>query len=174
MPDSLSAVLYNVSVALLLIIGSAFLLISLIAAISGAPWLPTRQRHIAQMLKDAGLKPGEVFIELGSGDGRVLVEAAKDGAKVTGYEINPALYLYSLARILVSRSSAKVRLANFWQKDLFGADVVMTFLVPRTMPRLAKKLEEELKPGARLISYSFNLPGKKPALQKKAWQVYKF
>jgi SAM-dependent methyltransferase len=144
-----------------------------ITALSGAPWVPLRRKDLSPLLADLHLKPGKLFVELGSGDGRFLKAASRTGAHVVGYELNPLLWAVSYARLLTT-PNAKVYLRNFWNCPLGRADAVMAFLVPRTMPRLAKKLDNELKPGSLFASYIFNLPGKKPLKKAKSWQIYKF
>ena len=119
------------------------------------------------------LEPGQTYIELGSGDGRLVAAAAKKGARAIGYEVNPLLWFISWLRILRLKD-AHVQLANFWSKDIGSADVVMAFLVPRTMPRLEKKLVKEMKPGSKFVSYVFRLPNRDPALTHKGWFVYNF
>lgn len=158
---------------MLLILLVGILLVFCFAGFSGAPWIPTRKKDLPSILDDAKLAKGQLLVELGSGDGRLLVAAAKRDAKVIGYEINPLLWLVSKLK-LMGYTNAHVKLASLWKADLSGADVVVTFLVPRTMPKLATKLNKQLKPGATFISYAFDLPGKKPVLQRRAWRLYKF
>ena len=151
------------------------LLVSLmfgVTGISGAPWVPARKIDIQPLLRDAKLHKGDLFIELGCGDGRLLAAAADHGAKAIGYELNPILWCIAYLRN-VGRRQVSVRLGNFWSVDLSQADVVMAFLVPRTTPRLAKKAKE-LKKGARLVSYIFPLPNRTPTRRGKSWLVYTY
>jgi hypothetical protein len=142
-------------------------------AISGAPWVPVRRFDVKQLLDDAGVSQGTYYVELGSGDGRLLKAAARRGAKVVGYELNPLLWLISWCRTL-GYKNCTVRLADFWRADLAQADVVMAFLVPRTMPKLDSKAAKEMKPTAQLISYIFAIPGKKPLKRGKSWLIYDY
>ena len=158
-----------------ILLGLGFLILASFAAggLLGAPWVPTFTNDVEAILDDARLKKNELFIELGCGDGRMLTAAAKRSAQVVGYELNPVLYL--IARWHTRRyKNARVRLGNFWRQDLSSADVVITFLVPRSMARLEAKTTKELKPGARLVSYVFLLPKKKPTLKHRHWYVYDF
>ena len=159
---------------IILLILALFVAVSFgLTAISAAPWVPLRKKDINALLKDLNLSHGKVFVELGSGDGRLLKAAGNTGAMVIGYELNPFLWLVSYFRLL-GTPTAKVYLRNFWKRPLDKADCVMAFLVPRTMPRLAHKLGKEMQPGSRFISYVFALPGKDPAVRHRSWYIYDF
>ena len=99
--------------------------------------------------------------------------AAKRGAKAIGYELNPTLWLYAWVRSM-GDNNVQVRLGNFWTKDISSADVVMAFLVPRTMPRLGKKADKEMKKGSMLLSYIFPIPKKKPLRKNRSWYIYSY
>jgi len=101
-------------------------------------------------------------VDIGCGDGRVL-RAAKRRYNVRGlgFEVNFLAYL--IARVRSSGiEGIQIRWGNFWKVDLSDADVVFCYLFPDVMERLAKKLEAELSPGARVISCNFSIPGWKP------------
>jgi len=144
-----------------------------LGAVSGAPWVPAFKKDLESVLDDSRLKKGEVFIELGCGDGRLVVAAAKRGALSVGYEISAVLWLIAWLRCLPYKN-AQVKLRDFWGVDLSGADVVLAFLVPRTVGRLEKKAVKEMKSGSRLVSYVFKLPTLKPKLTRHHWLVYYF
>lgn len=154
---------------LVFLIGLGFL----ITSISGAPWVPARAKDLDALMRDCKLKSGSVFVELGCGDGRLVLAAARRGSVATGYELNPVLWLIAYLRCL-GQKNAHARLRNFWSQDLSSADVVMAFLVPRTVGRLEKKLQEEMKPGSRAISYIFELPSKKPTRKRHHWFIYSY
>ena len=162
------------SMLLLLIIVTLLLVSFAIGGFVGAPWVPTRKPDIEAVLDAALLSHGQLFIELGCGDGRLVAAAAKRGARAVGYEINPLLWLLAVLRTIRYYPRARVRLANFWPVSLAKADVVMAFLMPKFMPKLAAKAKGELKPGTRLISYIFQIPGKKPVKKSDHWFVYKY
>ncbi|MDI6883512.1 MAG: methyltransferase domain-containing protein [Patescibacteria group bacterium] len=145
----------------LIIIGILFLLIffspsALKAAIIGAPFLPTPKRAIRKALKIANLKPNEKLYDLGSGTGRVLIIAAKEfGAKVVGFEYSrPLFFLSKLNLFLHGIKNGKIYRKNFFQADLRESDVVFLFLTPKAFPKLKDKFIQELKPGARIITFS--------------------
>ena len=145
----------------------------MIASISGAPWVPARSFDIADILDDAKLSKGDVFLELGCGDGRLVRAAAKRGAIATGYELNPVIWFIAWL-LSIRTTNAHIKLANLWKIDLSKADVVLAFLVPRTMRRLEIKVEKEMKKGSTLISYIFPLPFSKNGKKHKSWYVYQF
>lgn len=131
----------------------------------GAPYLPIRRHEREAALDLAGLKPGETIIDLGSGDGTVLLAAARRGATAIGYELNPLLWLWSWLRTRRYRKQISVRLQNYWLTQLPPADVVYTFLLDRYMSRLNRKLERELSYPTRVVTHVFELP-RRPAAKK--------
>jgi precorrin-6B methylase 2 len=142
----------------------SFVLISLVATFIivpgflGAPWSPTEIKKVRQMLLMAKVKPGDVVYDLGSGDGRIIITAAKEfRARSVGIEVNPLFVLWTRRRIRTMglQDRANVVLGNFFSKDLSKADVVTLFLMQGTNDGLRKKLEEELRPGARVVSHVF-------------------
>ena len=136
---------------------------SLLTALSFAPWVPTRRRDIARVLRLAALAPGCRFVELGCGDGRVLTAAAVAGIDATGVELSLPLACAAWARIALIRSSARVRWGSLYSFDLSGTDVVYCFGIPyRLGLRFAEKLRTELLPGARVLSYAFPISGLVP------------
>ena len=139
---------------------------------SDAPFVATKIDFIRKVLKKAGVKKGKIFYELGSGDGRVVLEAAKLGANSHGVE-------QSWIRVWWSRYQAKKkRLKNchFYHGDIFQrnyyiADFVYIFLLPKGVEKLEKKLKAELKKDSVIITQTFHFkslkPFKKIALTKK-------
>ncbi|MFX0031390.1 MAG: SAM-dependent methyltransferase [Candidatus Hermodarchaeota archaeon] len=126
--------------------------------INGAPWIPTRKKKVRQMLSLVDIQPDEVLYDLGCGDGRFIITAArKFGAKAVGIEINPVLYLWCqlVITILGLRRRVKILYGNFFKRNLSDADVITCFLLQETNDKLEEKLLKELKPTARVISNSF-------------------
>ncbi|MCA9329840.1 hypothetical protein KDA11_04295 [Candidatus Saccharibacteria bacterium] len=158
---------------ILLIIFFVTVVIFMVTGISGAPWVPARAFDIDKILDDTKLHKYDVFYELGCGDGRLVKAAAMRGAIAIGYELNPFLWLISWLRCR-GVSGATIRFGNFWNINLGKADVVMAFLVPRTMPRLDKKASKELKSGARLVSYVFPILGRQSLASSGSWFIYKY
>jgi len=115
------------------------------------------------MLQEAGVKRTDVVVDLGSGDGRFIIAAAKKyGCKAIGYEIDARLVQQS--RETLARENlgalATIEHRDIFTLDLSGADVITVFLYPRLMERLIPQFEK-LKPGARIVSHQFEMPGVK-------------
>jgi SAM-dependent methyltransferase len=130
-------------------------------ALRGAPWVPTPMDKVHRMLTMAEVGPGDVVYDLGCGDGRTIVTAARRyGASAVGIEIDPLRYLWCQMLITVLRLRAEVRVvhADFFTQDLSGADVVTCYLLQSTNERLVGKLRQELRPGARVVSSDFTFP----------------
>jgi SAM-dependent methyltransferase len=157
--------------ALTLVLIEILLMLALVflglAALTGAPFVPSNKKALGDIFKLAQIKKQDVVYDLGSGDGRIVIEAAKKGAHSFGWEINPFLCLFSKIRIRLAglKKNAKVFWANYWTKDLSQADVIFFFLITHWMKKMERKIIQEAKPGARVISYIFPLPNLK--LQKK-------
>ena len=141
----------------------------------GAPWWPTPRKTVINMLEMAKIKPGEKVYDLGSGDGRIIIEAARlFKATATGIEIDPIRYFYTRLRIMRYRMQDRVHvlLGNFFYKDLSDADVVTIFLLQDTNLKLIGKFIKELRPGTRIVTNTFTLPGLKILRQNKNEQIY--
>ena len=124
----------------------------------GSPWVPTTFKMVHKMLDLADIQPNELVYELGCGDGRIAVIAArKYQARVVGIELNPFLWLWCQLVITIFglRNRVKVILGNFYKQDLREAEVVVCYLLPKTNKELEGKLLRELRPGTRVVSNTF-------------------
>ncbi|NPB01229.1 MAG: class I SAM-dependent methyltransferase, partial [Crenarchaeota archaeon] len=129
------------------------------------PFVPSPEVVIRRMLQLADVRENEVVYDLGCGDGRVLIIAAKEfGARAVGIEIRRDLYEQCLKRIkdLGLEDRVKVYHGNFFEYDLSDADVVTLYLLTSVNERLRPKLERELRPGTRVVSHDFEVPGWRP------------
>lgn len=129
------------------------------------PFVPTPIEVVKEMLRLAELKPGEVLLDLGCGDGRVLVLAAKEfGARAIGIELRNDLVSRAVRNIIREGVQNKVLViqGNFFELKLPPADVVFMYLLTSVNERLRPKLEKEAKLGARIISHDFEITGWKP------------
>ena len=134
------------------------------------PFVPTPEPVVAEMLKMARIAKGDVLYDLGSGDGRIVITAAKlYGIHAVGVDINPE-------RIKEARENAKKAgvesLVEFREGDLFQADVspasvVTMYLLPSVNLRLKPRLMRQLKPGSRLVSHDFDMGDWKPEKESK-------
>ena len=127
-------------------------------------FVPTPPEVVAAMLKLADLHPGDVLYDLGCGDGRIVVTAAKEyGVKAVGFDVDPKRIRESLENVRKNGVGDRVTItqADIFKTDLRAADVVTLYLLPRLnvqlMPQLAR-----LKPGSRIVSHSFDMKGAKP------------
>lgn len=146
-----------------------------IVLLVGAPYLPTRKKQVNEALDLLNLKPGDLLVDLGSGDGVVLVEAAKRGIKSIGYELNPLIFIVAYIRTWRYRNLVSVKCRDFWSAPLpRGVKAVYAFLLDPYMEKLDAKLTRELKKGSKLLSYTFTIPGKNPATSKNACYLYKY
>ena len=132
----------------------------------GAPYLPTLSPQVKVALELSGLKKGDTLIELGSGDGKVLLAAAKKGIKSVGYELNPVLVIISRLRTLKYRSSVRIIWGDFWKKDWPEANAIFTFLLPKYMNKLDTKISGYPHKPTRLVSFAFEIEGKKATTTK--------
>lgn len=137
----------------------------------GAGWEPTSRKKVKLMLDLSGVGPSDVVYDLGSGDGRVVMEAAKAyKATAVGVEADPLRVAYSRLAISLRRldPKAKVVWGNFFHADISEATVVTVFLTQGTNQRLKPKLLTELRPGTRVVSYVWTFDGWAPAAQDEA------
>ena len=141
----------------------------------GAPWVPTPSKKVRKMLQMAQVKPGDVLYDLGSGDGRVLIMAAREfGARAVGIEIDPLRVLWTRLMIRISGLGDRVRVerGDLFRADIGEADVVTLFLRRSTNQLLMVKLLLELRPQTRVISHIFTFPGWEIIDQDRGARLY--
>ena len=128
----------------------------------GALYVSTTRRRIAAFMAAVPMQKGQLLVDLGCGDGRVLRQAWKKyNVNAIGFEIN--LLAYLKARVLsVGLKQIKIRHKSFWSQNLARADVIFCYLYPDVMRRLSTKLKAELKPGTWVVSCNFSVPGFEP------------
>jgi SAM-dependent methyltransferase len=132
---------------------------------SGLPWIPTHRTRIRKALELTNVRPGEVLYDLGAGDGRVLVLAAREyGVRAVGIELDPAHCVLIWLRALFSGVLERVSIqwGNFFKINLGEADVVYAYLTPSHAARLKPQLEKQLRPGARVATISADMEGWEP------------
>lgn len=130
----------------------------------GAPYAPMRKTHLQQMIKVLAVKKGERAVDIGAGDGRVVIALARAGADAHGFEINPLLVLWGKINIMRSGMSGKahMHLQNFINADFSTFDIFTTYLTKYGMANVERKLTKEAKKSARVAADFFPLPNWKP------------
>lgn len=128
------------------------------------PFVPTPQEVVDKMIELAGVKKGDVVYDLGSGDGRIVIAAAKKGARAVGFDVDGDLVKESRENI---RKAGLEKLAEIKQQDILTVDlspatVVTMYLLPDVNLKLKPNLLKQLKPGSRVVSHAFDMGDWKP------------
>ncbi|MEM1663644.1 MAG: class I SAM-dependent methyltransferase [Pyrobaculum sp.] len=150
--------------------------VDIIGFMYDVPFVATPEVVVRRMLQLARVQPGEVLYDLGSGDGRIVIIAAKEfGARSIGVEIRKDLYEQSLARIRDMGLSNKASIINasFYDVDLSNADVVTMYLLTSINERLRPKLEKELRPASRVVTHDFEVPGWRPVVMEEVYEDWR-
>lgn len=142
--------------------------------IFGAPYVPTLRRDINDVLDGLDLHAGQLLIDVGSGDGRVLVAAAERGWRAVGYELNPILVLWTKWRIRKYNQNVQVIWGNALTRQWPSADAIYIFGVARIMPKLHTKIIQSIDKPVRVASFGFEISGAKKIAQKRAVHIYEY
>jgi len=135
------------------------------------PYFQTSRYRVETMVELAEVKPEEKGADLGSGDGRIVMAFTKVGVEMHGYEIDDELIKLSQQTIQSQNvQNAFIHKKDFWLEDLSSYDIICAYPMPTIMGRLERKLQEELKPGARVLLNYF--PFKHWKLQKTKDNIY--
>src|ERR1700680_2192949 len=127
-------------------------------------FVPTPNEVVDKMLEMADVRPGEVVYDLGCGDGRIPVRAAKKyGSKSWGFDINPVRVKESLENVEKNnvKNLVTIKLQDIFELDLSKADVITLYLLAQLNVKLIPQLDK-LKPGCRIVSHDFNMEGVRP------------
>lgn len=135
----------------------------------------SKEDIIEAMIDLAKIKKGERIIDIGCGDGTIMIEIAKKGYPVEGVEINPILVAKCKENIKKNKLEDLIsaRVADFWKLNLSEYDVVFIYGISYIMGRLEKKIQKELKPGARVVSNFFEFPNWQPDEVKGRAKLYR-
>lgn len=158
----------------LALVGIVLLLCFGFVLLFGAPYVPTLTPQVGAALELVDLKPGQTLLELGCGDGKVLIAAAQTGLHVVGYELNPVLVIVCWLRTRRFKGRVRVVWANFWTKQWPPADGIFTFLHPRYMEKLDTKIIQSGLTPLRLVSFAFEIPNKQQSAAKKGVLLYEY
>lgn len=164
---SIKLLVFYIFISLLLIDFKFFFLIFLPIVVSaflvkfGSPfgsfWYPSDVKGVLESVKKSS-PSRKIIYDLGSGDGRIVMAIAKRfRTRVIGIEINPLWVLLSSIGIRVRKLNkyASIKMANFFKTPLHNGDIIVIYLLPKTLEKLKVKLKKELKKGARVISVQF-------------------
>lgn len=127
---------------------------------SAGPYVPTPTAIVAELLKLADVRPGELLVDLGSGDGRIVITAAAQyGASGLGIDIQPSLVDMAVENARKAGVADRVKFiaGDLFLSDLSKADVVTVYLLPSAVPNLVPKLQKDLRPGTRVVSHDYPL-----------------
>jgi precorrin-6B methylase 2 len=139
----------------------------LVPALYGLPPVPTNRERIHHALQLAKLQPDEILYDLGAGDGRVLLIAARDfKAQAVGIEIGPIQCILIWFRVMANGLASRIKIhwGNFYQATIKDADVVFVYATSKEVMKLAPHLDTEMKKGARLVSISADFSKWEPSV----------
>lgn len=140
----------------------------------GLPFVPSRDSTVKEIFSLLGDIKDKKVLDLGSGNGKIVIAAAQAGAQAIGFEINPLLVRISRARIARAGLSSKARIAfgDFWSTDVGDYDIIIFYGVVPVMKRLEEKLKDELKSGAKVVTAYCEFSEWKPSIQKGNVSIY--
>lgn len=144
--------------------------------LKGSPFVRSRKKDIQTMIELADLKPGDKVIDLGSGDGSILIEAAKKGASGVGVEINPFLVRYSRWRIRRKGFAERIKIVegDIRKYPIQNFDAVFLYLLPAVMDLLVKEVFPKKAGHFRIVSNSFRIQNAIPTQEKNGIFLYHF
>jgi len=143
---------------------------------AGSVYQPSKPESVKNMLDFVGATKKDKIIDLGSGDGRILVEAARRGIRAIGYELDPVLAVESRNKIRQAGLSnlATVKFKSFWGADFDEATIITLYLFPKYMNKLQSLLEKKLTHSVWLVSNRYQFPRKRYLKRKGALFLYRF
>ncbi|OYD17539.1 hypothetical protein CH333_00490 [candidate division WOR-3 bacterium JGI_Cruoil_03_44_89] len=145
------------------------------AVIIGAGYDPTPMGTVRRMLELAGVGENDVVYDLGCGDGRIVLTAAREfGARAVGIEADPVRFLIAYLRILFSdkRDRMTIKFGNFMNVPLGDATCITLFLFRRGNEMLTPKFEKELAPGTRIVSFVWRIQSWRPVKMDALQEIY--
>jgi SAM-dependent methyltransferase len=160
---------------LILLLALAGLSWFFVPILAGIPFVPTDAERIRRALEMAGLQPGETFVDLGCGDGRVLLVAARDfRARAVGIEVSPLHCLAAWVRVRLAGAGSRVRVrwGDIYRARLDEADVAFQYGHSRMADRLRRALAEQLRDGTRFVSVNVDMPGWRPQAVDRERRIF--
>jgi len=171
----ISIIILGILLLTSLFILSNFLKVLLPLLFWGAIYVPTKKEKIEKIIRLAEIKPEEKAVDLGSGDGNLVIALAGAGAEAHGYEVSPVLVCKSRKNIQKAGLEGKafIHWGNFWRADLSEFDIVIVYGMKHVMKRLEEKLRKELRQDARIVSNNFKFPNWPQAREEDGICLYK-
>ncbi len=166
---------FSLFIFLILMLIGVFIIWIFWSCIIGAGFQPTSRKLVEQMLDMAEVGSGDIVYDLGSGDGRIVINAVKKyNARAVGMEADPSRVFWSRLVIALSGigNRAKIVWGNFFNHDISEATVVTLFLSDTANQKLKSKFQKELKPGTRIVSYVWKFKGWEPVKVDEAEEIY--
>ena len=138
------------------------------------PYVATERGKIETIIKLASIKKNQTVVDLGSGDGRLLLAAAPKGARAIGYEVNPFLIAvtYIHAKIKGLSDQIEVKRQNLWKAELAVADIIFVYGRKKNMERFEKFVFQNAKKGTRIVVNTNPFPNKKPQKSENGIFLY--
>lgn len=136
------------------------------------PYFQTTRYRVQAMIELAAIKPGEKAADLGSGDGRIVIELAKNGAITTGYELDENLIKISEEHIKNADVEATILHKDFWKENLRQYTLICVYPMPDIMEALENKLLKELLPGSQVLLNYYPFPNWKETQKKDNVYLY--
>ena len=171
------AIMTILNALLVLVLVMLFVFMGLPMVYPGAPFIPSyRRKNKIQGIIDyvSTIAPGKKMVDVGSGDGRVVIEFAKKGFDATGIEFNPFLVFWSRLNIKrLGLKNARIIRQNFWKADFSDYDVIFIFQLTSVNLLLVDKFRQELKTGAVIVSAGFKLFNAELIKQEGIFGVYR-
>jgi len=136
---------------------------------TSTPYGGTSRAAMDVMFSLADLRPGETFVDIGAGDGRLLFEAKRrcPECRARGYEVALGVWLVGRVRLLLSRTDARLLLRDALKADLRDADVIALYMAPEMMAKLQPVLDRQLRPGTRVIASVFRFHDREPVSERE-------
>lgn len=158
------------------LIGALFLVPTAYAGLIGAPWAPTRIVSVKKAFDDIGIDAKDTVVDLGAGDGAILLQAASRGARAIGYELSPIMWIVGCVRAL-GKKRITIQYGNLYRATLpKETTLIFFFLMPKHMEQVGKYLASQQVSNATLVlSYAFSFKNITPARvyrEKKCAPLY--
>ena len=145
-----------------------------LGALFGPPYVPTLRLNMVSALDLLALQKGQTLLDLGSGDGRILLAAAERGWNAVGIEVSPILVIVSRVRTWKYRKQVRIIWGNYFFTKWPPADAIFSFMIQYQMKRLDERIEQWHTKPIRFASFAFQIPDKTPIAHSGAIYLYEY